>query len=52
VIYRASVENGEPNVVEQGGTTEAVAWIPLADIAADRLPVYRSVKDAIAAAGD
>jgi ADP-ribose pyrophosphatase YjhB (NUDIX family) len=52
VIYRATVEDGEPYVVERDGTTEAVAWVPLADIAADRLPVYRSVKDAIAAAGD
>jgi 8-oxo-dGTP diphosphatase len=52
VIYRATVEDGEPHVVERDGTTEAVAWVPLADIAADRLPVYRSVKDAIAAAGD
>lgn len=52
VIYRATVEDGEPRVVEVGGTTEAVAWVPIADILADRLPVYRSVKDAIAAAGD
>lgn len=52
IIYRASVEDGEPRVVERDGTTEAVAWVPLADITADRLPVYRTVKDAIAAAGD
>jgi len=52
VIYRASVEEGEPRVVEQGGTTEAVAWVPLADVTAGSLPVYRTVLDAIRIAGD
>jgi 8-oxo-dGTP diphosphatase len=37
-------------VLEVGGTTEAVAWVPLADIEAGLLPVYKSVRDAIAAA--
>jgi ADP-ribose pyrophosphatase YjhB (NUDIX family) len=50
IIYRATVEDGEPRVVEEGGTTEAVAWVPIADIEAGRLPVYKSVRDAIAAA--
>jgi 8-oxo-dGTP diphosphatase len=50
IIYRASVEAGEPRVLEVGGTTEAVAWVPLADIEAGLLPVYKSVRDAIAAA--
>ncbi|GAB2970662.1 NUDIX domain-containing protein [Nocardioides montaniterrae] len=50
IVYRASVEDGEPRVMESGGTTEAVAWVPLSSIAAGELPVYRSVRDAIAAA--
>lgn len=52
IIYRATVEAGEPRVLEEGGTTEAVAWVPLAEIEAGRLPVYKSVRDAIAAAGE
>lgn len=52
IIYRATVGAGEPRVVEQGGTTDAVAWVPLADIEAGKLKVYGSVRAAIAAAGD
>lgn len=52
VIYRAEVGPGEPRVVEEDGTTDEVAWVPLADVAADRLKVYGSVRAAIEAAGD
>ncbi|WP_278259900.1 hypothetical protein [Nocardioides convexus] len=52
VIYRAEVGPGEPHVVEEDGTTDAVAWVPLADVAAGRLKVYGSVLAAIEAAGD
>jgi len=52
IIYRAEVGPGEPHVVEEGGTTDDVAWVPLADIEAGRLTVYGSVRQAIAAAGD
>jgi len=52
IIYRAHVGEGEPRVVEADGTTDAVAWVPLADIAARRLAVYGSVRAAIEAAGD
>ncbi|MDN5746739.1 MAG: NUDIX domain-containing protein [Nocardioidaceae bacterium] len=52
IIYRAEVGHGEPHVVEEGGTTAEVAWVPLADIEAGRLTVYGSVRQAIAAAGD
>ncbi|WP_235531141.1 MULTISPECIES: NUDIX domain-containing protein [unclassified Nocardioides] len=52
IIYRATVGAGEPRVVEEDGTTDAVAWVPLADIDAGKLKVYGSVRAAIAAAGD
>jgi 8-oxo-dGTP diphosphatase len=52
IIYRAEVGPGEPRVVEEGGTTDEVAWVPLADVAAGRLKVYGSVRAAIEAAGD
>ncbi len=52
IIYRAEVGPGEPHVVEEGGTTDLAAWVPLADIAAGRLEVYGSVRAAIEAAGD
>lgn len=52
IIYRAEVGAGEPRVVEEGGTTDEVAWVPLADVAAGRLKVYGSVRAAIEVAGD
>lgn len=52
IIYRADVGPGEPRVVEEDGTTDAVAWVPLADVAAGRLKVYGSVRAAIEVAGD
>lgn len=52
IIYRATVGDGEPKVIETGGTTDAVAWVPLDDIADGKLKVYGSVRAAIDAAGD
>lgn len=52
VIYRAEVGPGEPRVVEEDGTTDEVAWVPLAEVASGRLKVYGSVRAAIEAAGD
>ncbi|TIC88489.1 NUDIX domain-containing protein [Nocardioides sp. GY 10113] len=51
IIYRASVDPGEPRVVEEGGTTDAVAWVPIADIESGAVPVYPLVRAALAAAG-
>jgi len=51
IIYRASVPpDAEPRVVELDGTTDAVAWVPLADIAADESSYSSLVRAAITAA--
>lgn len=50
VIYRATVGEGEPRVVEVGGTTDAVAWVPIADVVEGRIKAYGSVTQAIEAA--
>ncbi|UMG93768.1 NUDIX domain-containing protein [Nocardioides sp. TF02-7] len=48
LVHRATVPDGvEPRVVEEDGTTDAVAWVPLTDIAEGRLPVYDVVRAAI-----
>lgn len=52
MIYHAEVGPGEPHVVEEDGTTDEAAWVPLADVAARRIKVYGSVRAAIEAAGD
>ena len=36
IVFDASVEGGEPRVVESGGTTDAAAWVPLAGLGEDR----------------
>jgi 8-oxo-dGTP diphosphatase len=52
LIFAATVDPGaEPHVVEVGGTTEAVAWVPVADVRAGRLPVLDTVLHALDAAG-
>ena len=51
LVHRATVPDGvEPRVVEEGGTTDAVAWVPLADILDGRVPVFDVVRAAIDAA--
>jgi len=36
IVFDAAVEDGEPRVVESGGTTDAAAWVPLAGLGEDR----------------
>ena len=50
-MFAATVADGaEPRVVEEGGTTDAVAWVPLADIGAGVVPVVDTVRRALEAA--
>jgi 8-oxo-dGTP diphosphatase len=50
LVFAASVSEGEPVVQETGGTTDAVAWVPLADVRSRRLPVSDVVTAALAMA--
>jgi ADP-ribose pyrophosphatase YjhB (NUDIX family) len=51
LVFSGSVPgDAEPRVVEVGGTTDAVAWVPLADVASGRVPVLDVVRVAIDAA--
>ena len=51
IVYAATVPSGvEPRVVEQDGTTDAVAWVALADIESGAVPVVETVRRALAAA--
>ena len=51
IVYRATVPDGsEPQVIEVDGTTDAVAWVPLAEIAGDEERYSSLVRAAIAAA--
>lgn len=43
------VSTDEPRVVESNGTTDAVAWVPLADIESGRVEVLDVVRSALAA---
>ncbi len=53
LIFEASVADGvEPHVVEVGGTTDAVAWVPLADIESGVVPVLDVVQHALRLGGD
>jgi 8-oxo-dGTP diphosphatase len=50
LVFRATVPEGaEPHVVETDGTTDAVAWVPLAEIASGSHPVVDVVHAALAA---
>jgi 8-oxo-dGTP diphosphatase len=52
LIFAATVDpEADPHVVEVGGTTEATAWVPVADVRAGRLPVLDTVLQALDAAG-
>jgi 8-oxo-dGTP diphosphatase len=49
LVYEAQVPDGqEPEVREVGGTTDAVGWIAVADIAAGVVPVTELVRFALA----
>jgi 8-oxo-dGTP pyrophosphatase MutT (NUDIX family) len=47
LVHAASVADGEPSVVEQDGTTDAVAWVPVADVASGDVPVLELVVHAL-----
>ena len=49
IIFEAQVAGGEPQVVETGGTTDAVAWVPVADLGTGHYPVRDLVPAALAA---
>ena len=52
IVYRATVpDDAAPRVVEVDGTTDAVAWMPLADVATDEARFSSLVRAAIKAAG-
>ena len=42
LVFRATVADGEPRVLEQDGTTDAVAWVPAADIGSGEVDVLSS----------
>ena len=48
LLFAAEVAaDAEPRVVEQGGTTDAVAWVPVDDVAAGRVDVLDLVRFAL-----
>jgi 8-oxo-dGTP pyrophosphatase MutT (NUDIX family) len=50
LVFRASVtDDTEPRVVETDGTTDAVAWVPLADVKGGRVEALDVVRAALAA---
>jgi 8-oxo-dGTP diphosphatase len=52
LFFSATVDpDVEPRVVEVGGTTEAAAWVPVADVRTRKLPVLDAVLKALDAAG-
>ena len=53
LIFAATVpDDARPEVVESGGTTDAVAWVPLAEITAGDWPVLELVTHALAFSRD
>jgi 8-oxo-dGTP diphosphatase len=48
LVFAAVVTEGEPEVQETDGTTDAVAWVPLADVRSGRVPVAEVVTAALA----
>lgn len=51
IVYSATVGPGEPHVVEEDGTTDAAAWVPVADVLDGRVPTYGLVRAALETAG-
>ena len=48
LVFAATVDPAaEPRVVEVDGTTDAVAWVPVEDVLAQRLPVLDVVRQAL-----
>lgn len=46
LVYLATVTGGQL-AIEDAGTTDAVAWVPLVDVGAGRLPVTETVRNAL-----
>jgi 8-oxo-dGTP diphosphatase len=52
LVFDATVEDDAvPRVIEVGGTTDAAAWVPVAEVRAGTLPVVDVVLHALEAAG-
>jgi hypothetical protein len=52
LVFAATVDPAaDPRVSEVGGTTEAAAWVPVADVRAGTLPVLDVVRHALDAEG-
>ncbi|MEO7351077.1 MAG: NUDIX domain-containing protein [Marmoricola sp.] len=47
LVFAATVVQGEPEVQETAGTTDAAAWFPLADLGSEDLPVSEVVTAAL-----
>ncbi len=47
LIFRATVGDGEPRVLETDGTTDAAAWVPIADIGTGAVDVLDLVNHAL-----
>jgi 8-oxo-dGTP diphosphatase len=53
LIFSATVpDDAEPRVLEEGGTTDAVAWVPLAGAGTDAWPVLDVVRHALEVRAD
>ena len=52
LVFRADVAgDAQPRVAEVDGTTDAVAWVPVADIDSGRVEVLDVVRSALASGG-
>ena len=52
LVFSATIDaDAEPAVTEQGGTTDAVAWVAVGDVLNGRLPVLEVAREALEAAG-
>ncbi|GAB3201061.1 hypothetical protein GCM10027062_22160 [Nocardioides hungaricus] len=52
LVFDATIPDAaEPVLSEEGGTTDAVAWVPLADIESGAVPVLGVVTEALSACG-
>jgi 8-oxo-dGTP diphosphatase len=47
IVFAAEVDDGEPRVVESGGTTEAAEWVPISAIGSPDHPVRDLVRTAL-----
>ncbi len=49
IVFAAEVSDGEPAVLETDGTTDATAWVAVADLDGEHYPVRNLVHSALAA---